>query len=106
MKWSIVLQELAGDSTRFSLLQQLLNEFHCKPIGDHVEFLRTYKLLQKEVYWEGIKLDVQMFVATCFVCQQMKHDTLSPIGLLQPLPMTKAIVDDVSIDFIEGLSKS
>ena len=52
-----------------------------------------------------MKNDIKEFVEKCLVCQQNKALTLSPTGLLQPLPIEK-IWDNVTLDFIEGLPKS
>ncbi|GKB59421.1 ty3-gypsy retrotransposon protein [Tanacetum coccineum] len=49
---------------------------------------------------------VDDFVRTCLVCQQTKYSTQVPGGLLQPLLISKAVWEEVSMDFIMGLSMS
>ena len=68
--------------------------------------MRTHKQLTRDFFWVGMKNDIKEFVEKCLVCQQNKALTLSPAGLLQPLPIPKKIWDDVTLDFIEGLPKS
>ena len=46
------------------------------------------------------------FVANCVVRQRNKYDSLSSIGLLQPLPIPKQIWEDLSMDFIFELPQS
>ncbi|CAA6659789.1 unnamed protein product [Spirodela intermedia] len=45
-------------------------------------------------------------MAQCPVCQQNKNDSLSLVGLLQPLPITVRIWADITLKFIEGLPRS
>ena len=68
-------------------------------------FFRTYKRIAAILYWEGLKSDVQQFVAYCEVCQSKKRQAMSPAGLLQPLPIPNQVWEDISMDFIEGLLK-
>ena len=48
-------------------------------------FLKTYNRVKKELFWEGLKSDVQRFMEECLVCQQNKVETVRISGLLQPL---------------------
>lgn len=84
----------------------LLKEFHDSPISGHGGYLKTYKRISGEFFWEGMRLDIKKYVATCPLCQQNKYETLSPAGLLQPLPIPQQIWEDLTMDFIEGLPKS
>ena len=65
--------------------QKVLLELHTSPIGSHSGFLKTYHRVKKEFFWEGLKTDVQSFVAECLVCEQNKEETVKTPALLQPL---------------------
>lgn len=47
---------------------------------------------------------VHDYVSSYDVCQRAKVETLSPTRLLQTLPIPCQLWDDITIDFIEGLS--
>ena len=84
----------------------LLEEIHNSTIGGHYGFFRTYKRISAIIYWEGMRKDIQQYVATCEVFQINKYQTLSPAGLLQPLPIPTQVWADISMDFIEGFPKA
>ena len=88
------------------LIPLLLQEFHNTPMGGHSGFLRTYKRITADLYWQGMNKDVRRFLEECSVCQQSKTQSLSPSGLLQPLPVLARVWEDIAMDFIEGLPKS
>lgn len=52
----------------------------------------------------GMKNDVKMYVEQCGICQQHKSESLS-LTLLQPLLLPELILEDWTMDFIEGLPK-
>jgi hypothetical protein len=88
------------------LKQKVLLELHTSPVGGHLGFLKTYHRVKKDFFWDGLKTDVQRFVAECLVCQQNKVETIKTPGLLQPLSIPSQCWEEVSMDFITGLPKS
>ena len=64
--------------------------------------MKTYHRVKKEFFWDGLKTDVQWFVAECLVCQQNKVETIKTPGLLQPLSIPSQCWEKVSMDFITG----
>ena len=88
------------------LKQNILMELHTSPIGGHSGFLKTYHRVKKEFFWDGLKSDIQKFVAECLVCQQNKVETIKTPGLLQPLSIPSQRWEEVSMDFITSLPKS
>jgi hypothetical protein len=81
-------------------------ELRTSPVGGHSGFLKTYHRFKKDFFWDGLKTDVQMFVAECLVCQQNKVETIKTLGILQPLAIQSQRWGEVSMDFITGLPKS
>jgi hypothetical protein len=88
------------------LKQKVLLELHTSLIGGHSGFLKTYHRVKKDFFWDGLKTDVQRFVAECVVCQQNKVETIKTPGILQPLSIPSQRWEEVSMDFITGLPKS
>lgn len=66
-------------------------------------FLKTLKRLTTQYFWPKMKQDVHLFVQQYLTCQQQKYETLSLVGLLQPLPIPTRVWEDISMDFIVGL---
>ena len=87
-------------------IPKLLEQFHASAIGGHEGELKTFKRLTQEVYWKGMRRDVVEFIKGCQICQENKYSTLSPTGLLSPLPIPQKIWADISLDFVEGLPTS
>ena len=81
----------------------LLEEFHASTIAGHSGITKTYGRLKENVYWVGMKHDVIDFINACLTCQQTKNSTQLPYGLLKPLPISSAVWEDISLDFIVGL---
>jgi hypothetical protein len=58
--------------------QKVLLELHTSPVGGHLGFLKTYHRVKKDFFWDGLKTDVQIFVAECLVCQKIRWKQLKP----------------------------
>ena len=50
--------------------------------------------------------DIRAYVASCDVCQKIKHTRQGPIGLLQPLPIPNGPFEVITMDFITELPPS
>ena len=75
-------------------------ELHTSLVGEHSRFLKTYHRVKKELFWEGLKIDVQRFMEECLVYQKNKVETIKTLGLLQPLNIPSQCWEEVLMDFI------
>ena len=67
-----------------TLIPAILNTYHDSIFRGHSGFLRTYKRLASELYWEGMKTNVKKHCEECLICQRNKTLALSPAGVLLP----------------------
>ena len=101
--WYMGRLVLAKNSAGIPLV---LKEFHDSVAGGHSGFFRIDNRISAILYWEGMKKDIQRYVLECEVCQRNKYETLSPAGLLQPLPIPTSTWTDLSMDFLGGLPRA
>lgn len=90
----------------FPIIKPLLKEFHDTPMGGNSGVLRTRKRISQQFYWPSMHKTIADYVAQCDICQRVKSESLSPKGLLQPLPIPNQLWEDVSMDFVDGLPRS
>ena len=90
-------------SKHSTLKDLLLKEFYDSYIGGHVGMEHTFRRLNANFAWEGMRKEVKAFVSQCFICQTVKYETTPPNRLLKPLPLPERVWEDVALDFIVGL---
>ena len=89
------------------LTKEFVAEVHDSPIGvAHGGFEKTYGKLAEVYYWPGMANDVRKYIATCDICQKIKHPRHKGHGLLQPIPIPSQPFEVVTMDFIGELPLS
>ena len=88
------------------LIQPLLTEYHVSPSSGHFGYLKTFKRISSDFFWERMRSMVEKFMKSCQIFQQVKYSTRSLAGLLQPLPIPDHNWEDISMDFVTSLPKS
>ena len=63
----------------------LLAEAHDSVFGGHFGVERTVEKIKRFWYWPGLQKDTEEYIASCSVCQVMKHSNRRPAGLLHPI---------------------
>ena len=63
----------------------VISEAHDSPLGGHFGQAKTLEKVRRLWQWRGLANDVKEYVASCPLCQHMKHSTVKPRGLLKPI---------------------
>lgn len=72
-----------------------MQDNHASHLDDHESPLKSYKRFAEEIFWEGMKVDIYKYVASCSICQQNKYLALSLARLLQPLSIPQQAWEDI-----------
>jgi len=83
----------------------LLQEAHGGGLMGHFGAKKTKDVLAGHFFWPKMRRDVERFVARCTTCQKAKS-RLNPHGLYLPLLVPSAPWEDISMDFMLGLSRT
>ena len=86
------------------LKKSILKEAHSGSFSMHPDSTQMYQDLKTSYWWSEMKRDVSEFVTKCMVCQKVKAEHQVPSGLLQPIKIPKWKWDQITIDFVVGLS--
>jgi hypothetical protein len=84
------------------LRHQVLSLAH---FAGHEGMQKNLHRLRADFYIPDDGALVRDWVQSCVTCQRNKMETLRPTGILQPLDVPSKVWADISMDFIEGLSK-
>lgn len=82
------------------LATSILKEFHSPQIGGHSRVACTKARIASLFYWPTMAKYIKLVVSQHLVCQQAKSSNALLAGLLQPLPISTQIWEDVAMDFI------
>jgi hypothetical protein len=70
----------------------------------HPGSTKMYHGLRQQFWWTRMKHEIARYVSECDTCWKVKTDYMKPRGLLQPLKILDWKWDDISMNFIVGLS--
>ncbi|KAA3470240.1 integrase [Gossypium australe] len=71
------------------LKQDILCESHSSAYSIHPGSTKMYNDLKHMYWWTGMKREIYEFLTKCLVCQQVKAEHWVPLGLLQPVMISK-----------------
>ena len=91
---------------RRELKHLIIRESHDSPVGAHFGMDKTIARVSQTFYWPRMADDIREYVKSCDLCQSSKPLGGKTRGLLQPLPIPVERWEEVSMDFINGLTRS
>ncbi|XP_070057089.1 uncharacterized protein [Nicotiana tomentosiformis] len=80
-------------------------EAYCGGLMGHFVVPKTLDILAENVFWPGMRKDVERICAQYLECKQAKSKVL-PHGLYAPLPVPTSPWIDISMDFVLGLPRT
>jgi hypothetical protein len=88
------------------LRQQILDEAHLSRYSIHPGSTKMYQDLKQHYWWMKMKIEIARYVARCDTCRCVKAIHMKAAGPLQSLPIPTWKWEDISMDFIVGLTRT
>jgi hypothetical protein len=88
------------------LRKQILDEADLSKFFIHPSSTKMYQDLRRNFWWTRMKREIAKYVSECDIYQRVKASHLKVSGTLQPLPVPFWKWEDISMDFIVGLSNT
>ena len=90
---------------RYSFREYVIKELHCGRLGGHLNKDKTLLLVKEKYFWPNLYRYVAQFVKRCRICQTYKGQNQNS-GAYMLLPIPNAPGEDISMNFMVGLSKT
>nr|GEV80899.1 retrotransposon protein, putative, Ty3-gypsy subclass [Tanacetum cinerariifolium] len=84
----------------------IMYESHKSKYSIHPGSTKLYQDLRKLYWWPNMKPDIAIYVSKCLTCAKVKAEHLKPSGLLQQPKILKWKWENVTMDFMTGLSRT
>ncbi len=88
------------------LQMNLIREMHDQPSINHLNILRTMKIIKRNYYWSFMQKTVDRYIWNCYVCQRSKTSRDKSNDLLQSLSISEQRWQNIVMNFIINLSDS
>nr|GEW31349.1 hypothetical protein [Tanacetum cinerariifolium] len=84
----------------------IMHESHKTKYSIHPGSTKMYQDLRKLYWWPNIKADIATYVSQCLTCAKVMAEHLKPSSLLQKPKIPKWKWENVTMDFVTGLSRT
>jgi len=98
-----ILYKLKKLSIPQDIRVQLMIEAHTSRVVGHFGMIKIVENMQCYVYWPNMHEHVETFVRGCVLCSTRKPIN-QKIGLYMPLPIPRSPWENISMEFVGGLS--
>ncbi len=85
---------------------KLIQEVHDQSFIDHLEILRTMKIIRRYYYWSSMRKIIDQYIQNCYICQRSKTSWNKFNELLHSLFILEQQWKNIVMNFIIDLSFS
>ena len=90
----------------YALLTEMMKRHHNNLYVRHFEYEKTFKIIQRKIFWPAMYSNIQQYVKECEVCQRTKVPKQRPYRSLMTLPQPTIPFKKISLNFIIKLPSS